>query len=215
MYIDNTYPFKPISLNYDFSSINQCLGEESMCIHYYTIYQNYINQLNDLLKKYPSFQTWSLDELLFNKNHLPISIQDEVVRLAGGIYNHQVFFSSITDKPTTLNNSPLRVAINKCFGNLNNFFKEFSDKANRVFGSGYLFLACNEQGYLSLITTKDQNTTVSYNLYPLIAIDLWEHSYYLKFTTNKQAYIHNFLSLINWPLINQEYIACGKTMFLS
>lgn len=215
MYIDKTYPFEPLILDYDFSSLESCLGCENLTVHYNNIYVPTINKLNLLLSKYPDLQTFSLDELIFNSHTFNIREKDELTRLINSVYNHHVFFSSISPYIYQLTNSPIKSAIEKSFLSVENFYKQFTSSALSLYGSGYVYLVCNEYGVVSLFVTKNHETPIPYNLYPLITLDMWEHSYFLKFRENKEKYVHNFLSVLNWPHINNNYMECEKCINLS
>lgn len=215
MYIDKTYPFEPVVLGYDFSSLDSCLGFESLSVHYNCVYVATINKLNALLSKYPDLQVLSLDELIFNSHSINIKEKDELTRLINSVYNHHVFFSSVSPYIYQLNNSPIKSAIEKSFLSVENFYKQFLSSALSLYGSGYIYLVCNEYGSVSLFVTKNHETPIPYNLYPLIALDMWEHSYFLKFKANKEKYVNNFLSILNWPHINSNYIECEKCINLS
>lgn len=215
MYIDKTYPFEPIKLDYDFTLLDNCLGCDNLSTHYNLIYLQDVNKLNLLLSKYPSLQSVSLDELIFNSYSIKIEQKDEFINLINSVYNHHVFFSSISPYIYQLSNSKIGQGIKESFGSIDTFYKQFTSTALSLYGSGYVYLVCNNHGKVSLFVTKNQETPIPYNLYPLIAIDLWEHSYYLKFKTDKEKYIKNFLTIINWPKINSNYIECEKCVNMS
>lgn len=214
MYIDKTYPFEPIKLDYDFSMLDSCMGCESLFVHYNSIYIPTINKLNHLLSRYPDLQSLSLDELIFNSHSINIKEKDDLTRLTNSVYNHHVFFSSITPCNYKLTNSPIKSAIERSFLSVENFYQQFMLSALSLYGSGYIYLVCNEHGTVSIFTTRNHETPIPYNLYPLIALDMWEHSYFLKFKTDKEKYINTFFNLLNWQHINNEYIECEKCVML-
>ena len=71
----------------------------------------------------------------------------------------------------------------------------------------------NESGNLQIINTSNEDTPYSYGFIPIIVLDLWEHSYYLKYTTNKEAYINNWFNLLDFKKINALYIENKKSLF--
>lgn len=208
MYIDKTYPFEPIScLNYDL--LDCCLGKRSLLIHYNDIYVPTIRKLNELLSRYPSLQKSSLDELIFNNDHLNIIEKKELLYLASKVYNHHVFFESISS--TYPSNAKLEVvdAICQRFGSYESFKEKFISVAKAI-NCGFVYLVCDDKLNLSIFVTNECHTPIPYNLYPLLCIDMWEHSYYLNFTVDKVAYINNFLNSLNLHHVNSEYLECKK-----
>ena len=72
-------------------------------------------------------------------------------------------------------------------------------------GSGYAFLILDNNNDLNIINTSNQDTPYSYGYIPIIALDLWEHAYYLKYNVNKKEYIDNFFEIIDFEIINNIY----------
>ena len=97
----------------------------------------------------------------------------------------------------------LEQKINEQYGNFENFINEFKTEASYVVGSGYTFLVLNENN-LEIINTSNQENPYSYNLIPIMALDLWEHAYYLDYF-NRQEYINNFFSIVDFEQVNSNY----------
>lgn len=209
MYKDDHYPFQMIKLPYEFSDLIPFLSFENLKNHYLLYYQGYLNRLNNILANYPDYQNLTLDELLFNSNLFPKEIANKINFNAGGVHNHQLFFESIC-KSSKLKNGTLKDAIIKSFGSIPTFYEQFKEKANSLVGSGYLFLVCDSHGELSLFVTANQDTPVPFNLCPILAIDLWEHAYYLDYLNNRESYVENFLSHINYDYVENQYLECLK-----
>jgi Fe-Mn family superoxide dismutase len=208
MYIDKTYPFEPVSCP-NFHLLNSCLGEKSLAIHYNDIYLPSIRQLNEIISRYPNLQNSSLDELIFNNEHITINEKKQLHHLASKVYNHHVFFSSINKEPCNNINLPVINEISKWFGSLDLFKQKFFTIAKAT-NNGFVYLVSDENLRLSIFVTDSCNTPIPYNLYPLMCIDMWEHSYYLTFLTNKEQYINNYLNVLNWNYINNEFLECQK-----
>ena len=152
----------------------------------------------------------SLDEILFNSNLLPENISKDISFFAGGVYNHQIYFESMGKKNSPLSNCPLKEKLTLTFGSLENFLTEFKKMSLGFKGSGYVYLVCNEHNELSIFSVINQDTTVPFNLCPLMCIDLCEHAYINDFGTDKEKYIDTFISLINWDMVSKKYNECLK-----
>ncbi len=205
MYINYHYPFPVLQIPNEFCCF---LDKNNICIHY-NLYKKDVEKLNVILSEYDEFKSWSLDELIFYSYKLPNNIKNEVIELSGNIYNHQVFFSSITNRCINPPESILK-AIKGSFSSFNHFIEEFYYTALNFKDFGFVFMCIDENERIIIVPTTMNNTTIPLNLYPLMGIDLFEHSYYPTYIYNKKEYISCFLKYLNWNYINNEYLECIK-----
>ena len=91
-----TYPFTPMPLKYRFNELEPYLNEQVVFTHYEKHYKSYIDKLNNALSTYPQFHRWTLYDLLLNIYQLPWEIQNQVWVSAGGVYNHELYFATMT-----------------------------------------------------------------------------------------------------------------------
>lgn len=202
----NTYPFALQKLLYPYEALEPYISKETMHFHYDKHFNGYITKLNNILKNYPKFQNYTLERLLFNLYSLPTEIQEVTRNNAGGVYNHMLYFDIINPNKSVIAPKHITRKIEKCYGGVDNFFDEFKNQANEVFGSGYVFVVLNSNGEIKMIKTKNQDSVFELNLYPLALIDLWEHAYYLDYQNRREEYITNFMEVINFSKIEERYI---------
>lgn len=202
-----------IKINLDYNSLEPYIDNKTFMLHYNAIYNSYIDKLNKLLKKNNYKDNYSLNELVDKIDMFPLEDRGEILYNLGGILNHKLYFYEISDKGNNIPYGEILKDINKYFGSYDNFKKEFIKKALNLVGSGYTFLVMNESGNLQIINTSNEDTPYSYGFIPIIVLDLWEHSYYLKYTTNKEAYINNWFNLLDFKKINDLYIENKKSLF--
>lgn len=202
-----------IKINLDYNSLEPYIDNKTLMLHYNVIYSSYIDKLNKLLKKNNYKDNYSLNELVDKIDMFPLEDRGEILYNLGGILNHKLYFYEISDKGNNIPYGEILKDINKYFGSYDNFKKEFIKKALNLVGSGYTFLVMNESGNLQIINTSNEDTPYSYGFIPIIVLDLWEHSYYLKYTTNKEAYINNWFNLLDFKKINALYIENKKSLF--
>lgn len=200
-----TYPFTPMPLQYSYSSLEPYLSTEVISTHYEKHYQSYVQKLNDALRLYPQFHNWNIYDLLLNIYQLPLNIQNTVWLNAGGVYNHELYFATMTPNYQPLTDPLLLQAINRNFGSMQGFEELFKRLTSEFIGSGYVVLVTNNCGELRLMTTINQNPPLPYHLYPLLTIDLWEHSYYLQYQNKRQEYVNAWFNLINWEEVTRRY----------
>ena len=128
----------------------------------------------------------------------------------GGHYNHSLFWTLLKSNPERKENLPtgkLAEAITRDFKFYDELKKEFSEKATKVFGSGWCWLIVDEKGTLKITTTSNQDNplmkVVAENGTPVLALDVWEHAYYLKYQNKRAEYINNWWHLVNWERAEQ------------
>ena len=202
-----------IKINLDYNSLEPYIDNKTFMLHYNAIYNSYIDKLNKLLKKNNYKDNYSLNELVDKIDMFPLEDRGEILYNLGGALNHKLYFYEMSDKGNNIPYGEILKDINKYFGSYDNFKKEFIKKALNLVGSGYTFLVMDESGKLQIINTSNEDTPYSYGFIPIIVLDLWEHSYYLKYTTNKEAYINNWFNLLDFKKINALYIENKKSLF--
>lgn len=189
------YKAKP--LKFSFNALEPYLSEETVRRHY-IIYTNYVKRLNDLIEN----NKYTLEETIKNIDEFPMENRDKILFLSSAILNHELYFENIG-----LNKSEpvgkLKQKIEQQYGSFEKFKEEFKKHASYVIGSGYTFLILNNND-LEIINTSNQENPYSYDLIPIMNIDLWEHAYYIDYF-NRQEYIDNFFSIIDFEEVNNNY----------
>lgn len=204
------YEFVNPPLPYSYSALEPYIDEKTMMLHHNRHLQTYVDNLNNILKDYPQLQDWSLEQLLYYTDYLPADIQTPVVNNAGGVYNHIFYFSNLTDSSTKAPVGELSNEIDSVFGDYDSFKEKFTQAALSVFGSGYAWLTADANRGLKIITTKNQDTPIPLELYPVLNIDVWEHAYYLKHYNLRKDYINDWFEVVNWNNANQLYNRLNK-----
>ena len=202
------YEFINDPLPYAYDAMEPYIDEKTMWLHHNRHLQTYIDNLNSALRKYPQFQSWSLETLLGNIPKLPKDIQTDVENNAGGVFNHRFYFSNLSNPAPAQPTGPLGDAIRENYGSYQKFKDQFEKAASSVFGSGYAWLVVDDTGQLKIITTKNQDTPLPLEMCPVLNIDVWEHAYYLKHYNLRDDYIDDWFQVINWDNANENYMKC-------
>lgn len=195
--MNNYYPFVNTPLPYAYNALEPFIDEKTMHLHHDRHLQTYIDNLNKLIEENPFLQQFSLEELLSFWCRFPRRLWAPVRNNAGGVFNHRFFFDSMTEPETPSCAPHLFREICSQFGSLESFKAQFKEAALSVFGSGYAWLVLS-RGRLLITTSANQNTPSSHALQPLLAIDVWEHAYYLKHYNMRSAYIDDWFHVVNW-----------------
>ncbi|MEK6918213.1 MAG: superoxide dismutase [Nanoarchaeota archaeon] len=189
-------------LAYSYDSLEPFIDAKTMEVHYSKHHKTYVDKLNAALEKHPELQKKKVEELLMDLNKVPEDIKTAVKNHGGGHFNH-TFFWQILKKGTKCK-AEIEKAIIKKFGSFDEFKKQFSDKATTLFGSGWVWLVLNKKE-LEILQTSNQDSPISQNKTPLIALDVWEHAYYLKYQNRRAEYIEAFFNVINWDKVNEFF----------
>jgi len=192
---------KPLPYNYN--ALEPFIDAQTMEIHFSKHHVNYCNKLNAAVKG-TDLANKSIEEIL-TKLDLKNS---EVRNNGGGYYNHNLFFEILGQNATEPKDAILE-AINKDFGSFENFRTQFSEKANKLFGSGWVWLIVDKTGKLVITTSANQDNPLMPNAEikgtPILALDVWEHAYYLKYQNKRKDYVEAFYNVINWKKVNEKY----------
>ncbi len=199
-------------LGYDYDALEPHIDARTMTIHHSKHHQAYINKLNAALENNPELHDKSAEELISDLSAIPESIRGAVRNHGGGTANH-TFFWSIMKKDVKISGS-IEEAINKSFGSFDAFKEKFSTTAGTFFGSGWAWLV-TDGTKLEIIGTPNQDSPLSNGLTPLIALDVWEHAYYLKYQNMRPDYVEAFFNVINWDKVNELFTAANKQQAVS
>jgi len=196
--MNERYPFVNPPLPYAYDALEPFIDTKTMHLHHDRHLQTYVDNLNNTLKDYPELQTWSLEELISDPDGLPAAIRQSVRNNGGGVYNHIFYFNGMSNSETRAYAGALYGAIMDEFGSFDRFYDRFKNSALSVFGSGYAWLAADQDGKLSIVTSANQDTPLAQNLYPILGIDVWEHAYYLKHYNQRADYIDDWFHVVDW-----------------
>lgn len=216
----DTFPFENTPLPYGYDSLEPFIDGETIKIHHGELLQGYVSRLNEVLSKYPFLQKLTLDRLIDLYCHsgtirhgawenIPRVDIIKLCRSAGGVYCHRLYFESMTPGAKKRPRGCLAGAINRAFGDFENFSERFSAAALSVFGSGYAWLAM--RGTEPVILTSANQDVIP--ACPLLNLDVWEHSYFLKYHGGRDKYVKAWWNIVNWSAAEARYQSCLSRFF--
>ncbi len=197
--------YQEMKLPYAYDDLEPYIDTRTMGLHYGKHYHKYLDQLNKLLKKNNYKNEYSKEALVTHLDMFPIGDRGAILYNLGGVLNHELYFLNMSPKKENQPIGALLEAINNQYGNYENFRQQFLETASYLVGSGYTFLVLNKNKKLEIINLSNQETPYLYELVPLIALDLWEHAYYLNYQNERDRYMKNFFEIINFEQINALY----------
>ena len=192
-------------LPYAYDALEPYIDAETMTLHHDKHHATYVANANAALEKHPELGD-DLEVILADVDKIPADIRQAVINNGGGALNHSLFWEFLSpekQEPT----ADVLAAIEAAFGSFDNFKAEFTKAATTRFGSGWAWLVVNKEGKLEVTSTANQDNPISEGKKPILALDVWEHAYYLKYRNVRPDYIKAFFVIINWSKVAELYQA--------
>ena len=200
--------FEQITLPYSYDALEPHIDALTMETHYSKHHAAYTAAFNAAVEK--AGLTGKTAEEIFASLD---TVEDTALRNAlrnngGGWYNHNLYFSTLSPAPAKAPSGELAEKINEAFGSLDALKEQLTAAATGQFGSGWAWLIVNSNGALEVVSTPNQDNPLSLALgTPILAIDVWEHAYYLKYKNLRAAYVKEFFEVLDWAAVEKNYAA--------
>ena len=187
-------------LPYALDALEPHLSKETLEYHYGKHHQTYITNLNNQIKG-TEFEALSLEEIVKKST-------GGVFNNAAQVFNHTFFWQGLKPQGGGMPEGALLEAINAIWGSYDAFRKAFTASAAGNFGSGWTWLVKNADGTLAIVNTSNAGTPLTGDQKPLLALDVWEHAYYVDYRNARPKFIDAFFdSLVNWEFAQQNFAA--------
>ncbi len=196
--------FELPKLPYAYDALEPHIDARTMEIHHSKHHAGYTNNLNAAIAD-TDLTGKCIGEILAT-----ISRQSSAIRNnGGGYYNHDLFWKLMSPNGGGQPTGALLNAINDTFGGFEQFKEKFSKAAATRFGSGWAWLVKLPNGSLKVCSTPNQDNPLMDDAEvkgtPVLALDVWEHAYYLKFQNRRPDYISDFFEVINWEEASRRF----------
>ena len=191
------------NLPYAYDALEPHIDARTMEIHHSKHHNAYITNLNAAIAG-TELEGKSIEEILKVCKDKPA-----VRNNGGGFWNHNLFWEVMAPNAGGEPTGELAEAINASFGSFASFKEEFAKAGATRFGSGWAWL-CVEGGKLVVCSTANQDNPLmgeGCNGTPILAMDVWEHAYYLHYQNRRPDYISAFFNVINWTKVAELYAA--------
>ena len=199
--------FEQVKLSYDANGLEPVIDQLTVETHYGKHHAAYTKMFNELAEK-AGLADMPVEELLASLD----KVQDETLRKGlrnqgGGYYNHNLYFSTLSGSPSKAPTGKLADKINETFGSLDELIDRLSKAAIGQFGSGWSFLSADKAGNLYVSASPNQDNPISEGTgrIPILALDVWEHAYYLKYKNLRADYVKAFWDVLCWKLVSDNY----------
>ncbi|MDO8480933.1 MAG: superoxide dismutase [Nanoarchaeota archaeon] len=190
-------------LDYAYDALEPHIDAKTMEIHHTKHHATYVQKLNDGVKG-TQYETMDVDEILKQFETVPKELQKVVRNHGGGHSNHRMFWKMMAPKGGGEPSGKLAEAIKKQFGSFAAFKEQFTKAALDHFGSGWAWLL-NGDGKLEILSTLNQDSPLMFGKTPILGLDVWEHSFYLKHMNKKADYITAWWNVVNWKEAEKRF----------
>ena len=195
--------FKLPEINYSYDALEPHIDAKTMEIHHSKHHNGYTTNLNNAIQG-TDMQNLSIEDICKSEN-----LTGAVRNNGGGYYNHCLFWDILSPNGGGEPKNEVGEAINSSFGSFEDFKNEFAKAAATRFGSGWAWL-CVKNGALDICSTANQDNPLMLDQCggtPILALDVWEHAYYLNYQNRRPDYINAFFNVINWEEVNKRFKA--------
>lgn len=196
-------------LPYAYDALEPAIDKETMTFHHDKHHQTYVDKLNEAVNGDSSLQGKSLEELLADVSKAPKAVRNN----GGGHWNHSLFWELLAPQGQTGEPSAeLAAAIDRDLGGMEAFKEAFNAAGAGQFGSGWAWLIVQD-GKLKVTSTPNQDNPLmdvaDERGAVVLAADVWEHAYYLKYQNRRPDYLKAFWTVVNWNKANELFAAAS------
>ena len=200
-------------LPYAYDALVPHIDAKTMEIHHSKHHQAYITNANNLLKDHAALAALPVNALIADLSKVPEGIRGGLRTNAGGHSNHSFFWSILAPGKGGTPTGSLGAAITSTFGSFDKFKEEFAKAGATRFGSGWAWLVVTADKKLAVGSTANQDSPLMGKAVaglegkPVIALDVWEHAYYLHYQNRRPDYIGAWWNVVNWDAAEANYQA--------
>ncbi len=178
-----------------YEGLGTIISKETLSFHYGRHLKVYVDNLNKLLPG-SGLENLPLSEVIRKS-------EGGMFNNAGQVLNHAMYFEQFSNSPKAM--SPKFAALlERDFGSVEAFKKEFETKGATLFGSGWVWLSSDAQGKLVITQQKNAENPVTMEFTPLLTFDVWEHAYYLDYQNRRADYLAALWQIVDWSIIESR-----------
>lgn len=192
------------ALPYAHEALEPHFDTMTMQIHHGKHHQAYVDNLNKALEGTDQANA-SLEELMAMMSKLPMAVRNN----GGGHYNHSLFWQLLSPQGGGTPRGALAEAIESQLGGFEAFKTAFAQAGMTRFGSGWAWLCVKSDKTLCVCSTPNQDNPLMDLAEcpgtPILAVDVWEHAYYLHYQNRRADYLSAFWQVVNWAEVSRRY----------
>ena len=196
-------PFELPPLPYDYNALEPHIDEATMRVHHDKHHQAYVANGNAALEG-TEWADRSVEDVLASIDAIPEDKRAAVRNNVGGHANHELFWQIMTPNGGGEPSGSLAQAIESTFGGVDELKRLVNDAGVKRFGSGWAWLV-SRGGTLEVYSTANQDSPLMEGDTPILGVDVWEHSYYLKYQNRRPEYLDAWWNVVNWDEVARRF----------
>ena len=199
--------FEQVKLDYAYDGLEPHVDALTVETHYAKHHATYTANFNKALEKAGITETDIVKVLASLKDVKDEADRTALINNGGGYYNHNLYFMNFSASPAKKPVGKLAEKIDETFGGLDALIEKLTALAMGQFGSGWAWLSVAPDGNLvvSKSSNQDNPITLGSGNIPILALDVWEHAYYLKYKNLRADYVKAFFEALDWEKVSARY----------
>ena len=175
-----------------YEALGNIISKETLGFHHAKHLKAYVDNLNKLLPG-SGLENMPLSEVIRRS-------EGGLFNNAGQVLNHAMYFEQFSNSPNP-EGEKMKGLLERDFGSVEAFKKEFEQKGATLFGSGWVWLSIDKDGKLVITQQKNAENPVTMGLAPLLTFDVWEHAYYLDYQNRRADYLAALWQIVDWSIV--------------
>lgn len=189
--------FTIVELPYAYDALEPYISAETLHFHHDMHYAGYVAKLEELTEG-THYASMSLEDIIRESD-------GAIFNNAAQAWNHIFYFEQFARKPKHMPDGRLYNAIVDTFGSVEDLRRRMTTAAVGLFGSGWVWLAADNDGKLYIVSRPNAGTPLTDGLIPLLCIDVWEHAYYLDYRNQRRTAVEDFWKVLDWAVVEGRY----------
>ena len=178
-----------------YEALGKVISKETLSFHHGKHLKAYVDNLNKMLPG-SGLENLPLSEVI-------CKAEGGLFNNAGQVLNHAMYFEQFANNPKPMGDK-MKALIERDFGSVEDFKKEFEAKGATLFGSGWVWLSSDKDGKLVITQQKNAENPVTMGLTPLLTFDVWEHAYYLDYQNRRADHLAALWQVVDWAIIEDR-----------
>lgn len=180
-----------MELPYAMDALEPHISRETLEYHYGKHHRTYVDTLNKLVEG-TEHEGMDLESIVRQAT-------GKLFNQAAQVWNHDFYWQSLSPSGGGDPEGALREAIERRWGSVDAFRREFTDRTVANFASGWGWLVQKADGELDILQTDDAGSALTHEgVTPLLTCDIWEHAYYIDYRNARPKYMEAYWKLVNW-----------------
>lgn len=194
---DENGGFKLLTLPYATDALEPYISRETVELHHGKHLLTYVNNLNKAIAG------TQMEHL--HLTQIVATSEGSVFNNAGQVLNHNLYFLQFSPRGGGRPKGELARAIQQQWGSFEAFQKAFEAQGLSLFGSGWVWLAQDEDGALHIVQSPNGSNPVKQGLIPLLGFDVWEHAYYLDYSNRRAEHLAALWNIVDWGVVAARF----------